>query len=239
MVFLYGSIFMSIILGIETATDACSVAVITPTQSYNLFVIEPQAHAKLLLGMVDQICGQAGITLKDIDAFAFGCGPGSFTGVRIAASVVQGLAFGVNKPVIGVSSLQALAQQAFNVHSYEHVVALLDARMQEVYYGSYSVNAIGLVMPNLEDMLKNPAELTVADAAACIAVGTGIAAYSEIIKHRNPDLIIDTTLLHPRAQEIVQLAVDLYNRGKILQPNEAIPTYIRNDVAKKGKKNPN
>lgn len=229
---------MSIILGIETATDACSVAIITPTQSCNLFVIEPQAHAKLLLGMVDQICIQAGVTLKDINAFAFGRGPGSFTGVRIAASVIQGLAFGVHKPVIAVSSLQALAQQAFNVHSYERIVALLDARMQEIYYGNYKANADGLVTPISEDMLKKPAELVFSTTASCIAVGTGVAPYSAIIKQHNPNLIIDAAILHPRAQEIVQLAADLYKRGEVLQPNEAVPTYIRNDVAKKGKKNP-
>lgn len=239
VVFLYGSVFMStIILGIETATDACSVAILTPTQSCNLFLIEPQAHAKLLLGMVDQICAEADVTLKDIDSFAFGCGPGSFTGVRIAASVVQGLAFGVSKPVIAVSSLQALAQQAFNVHSYEYIEALLDARMQEIYCGSYKANAAGLVMPISEDILKNPAEFTVDVASSCVAVGTGVMAYGDIIKQHNPNLIIDATILYPRAQEVVQIAADLYARGEVLQPSEAIPTYIRNDVAKKGKKNP-
>jgi len=228
----------AIILGIETATDACSVAIITPTQTCNLFVIEPQAHAKLLLGMVDQICTQAGVTLKDIDAFAFGSGPGSFTGVRIAASVVQGLAFGVSKPVIAVSSLQALAQQEFNVHGSELVAALLDARMQEIYYGSYKANANGLMMPLSEDMLKKPEEFTIDIAAPCVAVGTGVAAYGEIIKHRNPNLVIDASILHPRAQEIVQLAEEEFKRGVVLQPSEAIPTYIRDDVAKKSKKNP-
>ncbi len=228
----------AIILGIETATDACSVAIHTQSQEFNHFVIEPQAHAKLLLGMVDQICIQAGIALKDIDAFAFGSGPGSFTGVRIAASVIQGLAFGVNKPIIAVSSLQALAQQAFNVHTTEYIIALLDARMQEIYCGSYKSNVNGLVKPISENMLKNPAEFTAKVAAPCVAVGTGVAVYSEIIQQRNPDLIIDTTILHPRAQEIVQLAADLYVHGEVLQPHEAIPTYIRNDVAKKSKKNP-
>lgn len=228
----------AIILGIETATDACSVAIITPTQSCNLFVIEPQAHAKLLLGMIDQICAQAEVTLKDVDAFAFGCGPGSFTGVRIAASIVQGLAFGVNKPVIAVSSLRALAQQAFNVHAYEYIVAMLDARMQEIYCGSYKANAEGLVMPLSEDTLKKPDEFVVDVALPWVAVGTGIAAYGDVIKQHNLGLIIDTSILHPRAQEIVQLAADLYKRGEVLQPNEAIPSYIRNDVAKKSKKNP-
>jgi tRNA threonylcarbamoyladenosine biosynthesis protein TsaB len=229
---------MAIILGIETATDACSVAILTPTQSYNLFIIEPQSHAKLLLSMVDQVCSQAGVTLKDIDAFAFGSGPGSFTGVRIAASVVQGLAFGISKPVIAVSSLRALAQQAFNAHSYEQVVALIDARMQEIYYGSYKANEDGLAVAHAENTLKNPAEFTVDAAASCVAVGTGVAAYAEIIKLHNRNLILDATILHPRAQEIVQLALDLYKRGEVLQPSEAIPTYIRNDVAKKSKKNP-
>lgn len=101
-----------IILAIETATDACSVALSTAEKIFTEYVIEPQAHSKLLLGMVQSVCKQADIALPQVQAFAFGKGPGSFTGLRIAASVVQGLAFGSNKPVIAVSSLQVLAQQA-------------------------------------------------------------------------------------------------------------------------------
>lgn len=228
----------TIILGIETATDSCSVAIITTTQTYSLSVIEPQAHAKLLLGMVDDVCIQASITLKDIDAFAFGSGPGSFTGVRIAASVVQGLAFGTDKPTIAVSSLQALAQQAFNIHGSEYIVAMLDARMQEIYCGNYFSSANGLVAAVSADILKNPADFTVDAAMPYISVGTGALAYNELIKRQNPGLIIDTTILYPRAQEVVQLAADLFSRGVASHPREAMPTYVRDDVAKKSKKNP-
>src|SRR5437762_3413401 len=125
----------TLILAIETSTDACSVALYTPKQTYSLFEVQPQAHAQLLLGMVDNVRRQAGIELKELSAFAFGRGPGSFTGVRIAASVVQGLAFGVNKPIIPVSSLQALAQQAYNKSKSPNIIAMLDARMHEIYCG--------------------------------------------------------------------------------------------------------
>lgn len=228
----------TIILSIETATDACSVAIITPTKTYSLFVIEPQSHAKLLIGMINDLCAQAGVTLKDIDAFAFGSGPGSFTGVRIAASVIQGLAFGVEKPVIAVPSLQALAQQSFDINGCENIIAMLDARMQEVYWGGYKANPNNLVTTILADRLQNPDNFMVDPVVRWVAVGTGVAAYSDLIKRNNHNLVTDVAILYPRAQEVAKIAADLFKRGLILQPSDAVPTYIRDDVAKKSKKNP-
>jgi len=230
-----------IILGIETATDACSVALSTPTQSFKQYVVEPQAHSKLLIGMVDAVCKQAEISLNDVQAFAYGKGPGSFTGLRIAASVIQGLAFGVNKPVIAISSLQALAQQAYNFAADNNVVAILDARMQEVYWGAYSKNSQGLAVNELADCLEKPGFLSLNGSVKYVAVGTGCTAYKDILSAQYPNLNINQTIQYPRAEEIVQLAIAEYLSGnidKLLTPNQALPVYIRNDVAKKGKKNP-
>ena len=228
----------AIILGLETATDACSVALSTPDKTYTEYAIEPQAHSKLLIGMVDSVCKQAGIDLSQVQAVAFGQGPGSFTGLRIAASVAQGLAYGVGKPVIAISSLQALAQQAYNQSRVANIIAILDARMQEIYWGGYQVNAVGLVEPVLTDCLQKPGNLKLDPVIDYLLVGTGAKAYAPLILANNPSLKLDLNILYPRAEEIVQLAIGRYSRGETLQPSQAVPAYIRNNVTQAGKKNP-
>lgn len=216
-----------IILAVETATDACSVALSTSNRTFVEYIVEPQAHSKLLLGMVDSVCKQAAIKLQDVQAFAFGKGPGSFTGLRIAASVIQGLAFGIDKPVIAISSLQALAQQAYNLRGVKQILATLDARMQEIYWGTYIINDHGLAVVELADCLENPANLSLKQVANYVAVGTSCLATPPI--------------MYPRAEEIVQLAVAEFlsgNKDKLLTASDAIPMYIRNNVAQKSKKIP-
>jgi tRNA threonylcarbamoyladenosine biosynthesis protein TsaB len=227
-----------IILAIETSTDACSVAIYTPRNMFSQFVVQPQAHSKILLGLVDEMCADAGIDLDEIDALAFGSGPGSFTGVRIAASAIQGLAVGLNKPIIAISSLQALAQQVANSDPKANILALIDARMQEIYCGIYKANAQGLVESLVQDSLQKPSDFLVDSSINYVAVGTGAHAYADILQQNNANININQSILHPRAQEVAQLATAKLARGETLKPEDAIPTYIRNDVAQKGKKNP-
>lgn len=229
----------TIILGIETSSDACSVAIYTSDKIFGNIVVQPQAHSKLLLAMVDDVLAEAGISLPDVTAFAFGSGPGSFTGVRIAASVIQGLAFGGNKPVIAISSLQALAQQAFNQYGNHNILALIDARMQEIYCGYYQVNSHGIVEPIMGDSLLRPEQLKIADTTPYLVVGSGVKTYAEEIVKNNPHLIMNDSIEHPRAHEIVQLAAIQFALGNVSPASDARPTYLRNDVAKKkDKKNP-
>ncbi|WP_044406052.1 tRNA (adenosine(37)-N6)-threonylcarbamoyltransferase complex dimerization subunit type 1 TsaB [Thiomicrospira microaerophila] len=121
------------VLAIETSTANCAVSLVGEQVCVSLQEYAPQQHAQLILPMVDQVLSQAGFQAQDIDALAFGEGPGAFTGLRIAAGVVQGLALGWDKPVIAVSSLQAMAYQAFEQTGQTHWLACLDARMGEVY----------------------------------------------------------------------------------------------------------
>lgn len=228
----------SIILGIETSTDACSVAFATPEQTYSAFVLQPQAHAKLLLGLIEEMRLQAGVELKDITAFAFGRGPGSFTGVRIAASVIQGLAFGLDKPVLTISSLQALAQQALNKTPVAHILSIIDARMHEIYCGAYTRDSSDLAQAKAADFKCRPEELVASPLTNQLAVGTGAQAYMEVLSKNNPNLLFDAAVQHPRAQEVVQLAIDQLARGGTIAARDAIPTYIRDDVVQNSKKNP-
>lgn len=229
---------MQSILAIETSTDACSVAINTHAGIFSQFVVQPQAHTRVLLDMVSAVLVEAGMQLSDVTALAFGKGPGSFTGVRLAASVIQGLAVGGQKQVIGISSLQALAQQAIQQHSDMYVLATLDARMHEIYYGAYKANAVGLAQAIIADALQKPNELILDPKLQYLAVGTGVKTYANVLQANNPNLIIDLSIQYPRAEEVAQLAMVELEKGNTRPPEEAIPTYIRNDVAQKSKKNP-
>jgi tRNA threonylcarbamoyladenosine biosynthesis protein TsaB len=237
---------LPIILAIDTSTDACSVALSTPDQIYSEFQLLPQGHAKVILDMINQVMIQSGLGLAQLDAFAYGKGPGSFTGLRIAASVIQGLAFGANKPVVAISSLQALAQQAFDLDNDasvltmegKHIVPILDARMQEVYCGVYKVNSTGFVTNVIADTVQKPEELILSHEQQYVAVGTGINVYADLIRANNSNLSIISGILYPRAQELVQLAQQEFLRGNVITAEQALPVYIRDDVAQTGKKNP-
>lgn len=232
------SIVAPSILAIETATDACSVAVCTPNATSSKCIVEPQAHAKLILGMIEDVCNNVGISLPMLDALAFGRGPGSFTGVRIAASVIQGLALGLQKPVIAISSLQALAQQAANQNKVEEILALIDARMHETYWGLFKVTASGLVSSKVPDSLEKPEDLQGLDHLRGIVVGTGAQAYKSILLKANSQLNIVDEIQYPRAEEVLQLAMHKFLAGETMAGHAAVPSYVRNDVAQKSKKNP-
>lgn len=125
------------ILAIDTATEACSVALWNNGEKHALFEICPREHTQRILPMVQQVLAESGVTLNQLDALAFGRGPGSFTGVRIGIGIAQGLAMGAELPMIGVSTLATMAQGAFRLTGATQVLAAIDARMGEVYWGQY------------------------------------------------------------------------------------------------------
>lgn len=198
-----------VILALETSTHACSVALQVADSLYSEHVVEPQVHTKIILPMVDSVLLQAGIELADLDYLAFGQGPGSFTGLRIAASVVQGLAFGADKPVVGISSLAALAQLGFAETGARHLVAQVDARMGELYWGEYVVNTAGIVEVLGSDQLSKEIPASLENYTL---VGMGAA-----------------DITYPRAIEIALLAQHAAD-SKIKPAGAATPIYIRNAV---------
>ena len=127
------------ILALDTSTEACSAAVYADKQVYAQFALTPREHTRLILPMVEKVLGDADLRLQDVDAIAVGRGPGAFTGIRIGVGVAQGLAMAADKPILPVSTLAALAQQAYVQQGATQVLAALDARMQEVYWGQYSL----------------------------------------------------------------------------------------------------
>ncbi len=139
------------ILAIDTSTDACSVALNLAGQIVEKFEIIPRAHTRILLPMINDLLKEKGITLAELDAFAFGEGPGSFTGIRIACSVIQALGFGLNKPVVPVSTLRALAQGAARTSGTTQVMATLDARMASFYQEPFELNSAGIMQAVFEE----------------------------------------------------------------------------------------
>ena len=125
------------ILALDTATENCSVALLVNDRVYVRREVAPRDHTKKILPMVDEVLKEAGLSLNELDALAFGRGPGSFTGVRIGIGIAQGLAFGAELPMIGISTLQAMAQGSYRNMRATHVACAIDARMSEVYWGRF------------------------------------------------------------------------------------------------------
>ena len=136
---------MTTLLALDTATEACSAALLHEGRLLQRFEVIPRMHAQRLLPMLEELLAESGLPLSAVDCLVFGRGPGAFTGVRIATGLAQGLAFSIQRPVIAISDLAALAQQAWRVYGAERVAAAIDARMDEVYWGCYQQQDLSLI----------------------------------------------------------------------------------------------
>lgn len=218
------------VLAIEAATEACSVAVYHAGQIWEEHVLAPREHTQRLLAMVERLLGAAGLELTQLDGIAFGRGPGAFTGVRVAASVTQGLAFGANLPVVPVSSLAALACGAPKLEGARGVLAAMDARMGEIYWAGFEWQGEELV-PVIEEQVGVPQVLPLPSEGAWIGVGAGWRVYAQALLPRCGHWLraVDATAL-PRASDVARLAVPRLIRGEACAPEAALPVYLRNDV---------
>ncbi|MDF2447422.1 MAG: tRNA threonylcarbamoyladenosine biosynthesis protein TsaB [Moraxellaceae bacterium] len=219
------------LLALETATEACSVALSLDGRVIARFRHAPRLQTDLLLPMVEEVLAEAGITLAAVDALAYSRGPGAFTGVRIAAAAVQALAFARDLPVIPVSSLQTLAQGALRVHGAARVLAVFDARMNEVYAGAF-VRDGALMQPLDAEHLCAPAALPEKLRGDFFAVGNGVGTYLEVLREQCTLTGTDAALF-PAAEDVLPLAVATYAREGGLAPELALPVYLRDEVWKK------
>lgn len=192
-------------------------------------IVAGQRHSELLLPMLDEMLAEAGLTLAQLDGIAFGAGPGSFTGLRIACGVAQGLAFGADLPVIGICTLEALAQAVGD----GSVVAALDARMGEIYHAAYKKSDDGW-QPVCEPTLCLPQYAPQVPGDNWAGCGSGFDLYGETLRSRYHGRIsrIDPGII-PHAREMVQLAAPRLAKGLGIDPADAAPLYIRNKVALK------
>ena len=221
------------LLAVETATSACSAALYINGEVRERYTLAPRQHAALILPMVESLLAEADLGVGRLDAIAFGRGPGSFTGVRIAASVTQGIAFAAELPVVSVSTLAALALGAMRASGEPRILAALDARMAEIYLGAYVQDAGDLVRLLGEESVCRPEAVSLPDEADWTGAGSGWASYGPqlmaVVGQRLHRFLPD---LEPRAGDVARLGSARLGRGETLRPEQAVPVYLRNQVAR-------
>jgi len=215
------------LLAFDASTEFLSIALRTEQQTYKIDLKAGQTASQLILPQIQTLLDDAQLALTDLDGIAFGAGPGSFTGVRIACGVAQGLAFGANLPVVGVNVLMALAEAS----GAERVIAASDARMGEAYHSVFvrendqwaEVHAAGVYKPDL---------VPAVDGDGWVGVGTAWNVHGEALHAQYANQVASTLPeMTPMAEAILTLATPVFERGEALPASEAKPVYIRNRVA--------
>jgi len=225
-------------LALDASTEACSVALQVNGKVFSRYELCPQSHSLRLLPMIDDVLNEAGIKLAALDGLIFGQGPGSFTGVRIGVGVAQGLAFSANLPVVGVSSLQAMAQLAYIKHGQKQVVAAIDARMSEVYNGYFVLDEHNVMQAQQGEAVTPPDQLAqlLSDVvtAPFYAVGTGWDAYPEKLAGQLSTLRMNEAspdILFPSAEAMLAIGKVQLENGQGVSAEHAQPVYVRDTVS--------
>lgn len=221
------------LLALDTSTEACSAALFVGNDVNELYELAPRAHGTLILSMVDRLLAEAELRVGQLDAIAFGRGPGAFTGVRIATGVVQGIAFGADLPVVPVSSLAALAQGAYRRDQHEAICAAIDARMNEVYWAAFKVKD-GLVYPCAEERVCPPEQVPrLQGGGRWFGAGSGWATYGEVLETGYFDVLAGFDgACFPHAQDVGRLALSEMVRGEYVSAERAMPVYLRDQVVR-------
>lgn len=222
------------LLALDTATESCSAALALEDRLLTREAELARGHAEHILPMIDELLAEAGIGLPALDAIAFGRGPGSFTGVRLAAGIAQGLAFGAGLGVVPVSDLRALAQRAFDARGgVTRALVCNDARMQEVYWACFERGGEGLAREHGPERVGPPAGVQLPPAWSDAAgLGRGFAAYPALRVLAGVTVPEGWDRLLPRAAEVARLAAPELAAGRLLAPEAALPVYLRDDVAR-------
>ncbi len=221
------------ILAIDTTEQACSAALLLEGGIREKFEVVPRQHSQLLLPMVESLLSEAGLALAQLDALAFARGPGSFTGVRIATAVAQGLAMAADLPVVPVSSLLALAQGAAGRHTAQRVLAVLDARMQELYWLPCERDGDGLVQPLGEERVSAPDAVHLPVEGPWLVAGSGAAAHGEALAALADGRVALDPEARVHAADVARLAAPLLAAGETVAAADARPVYLREQVAQK------
>jgi tRNA threonylcarbamoyladenosine biosynthesis protein TsaB len=222
------------ILALDTSTEYCSAAVWRDGVVAERDVHAGQSHSELLLDMVDAVLGESGTTLADLDAIAWGEGPGTFTGLRIGCGVVQGLAFAAQRPVVGIGTLLALAVAS----GAERAVCCVDARMQQVYHAAYAREG-GRWRTVHEPALYSPEQVPEVEGEGWTGCGSGFIAYRDALARRYGARLASVLPdAHPTARCIAELAAAACRDGHAVAAEDAAPVYIRDKVALKTDERP-
>ncbi len=231
------------VLAVDTATEACSAALLVGEEVIERYEVLGRGHAERLLPMVQEVLAEGGVALAALDAIAFGRGPGGFTGLRIAAGVTQGLAYGAGLPVAPVSTLAALAARGATRHGRRHLLACLDARMAEVYWAAFDCADPAAPVPLTPERVSSIGDIPLPFAAAAqqqtgsecplefLGVGHGFGAYPALAGLLGPALGRSDPGLLPHAREVAIIGARLAAAGRTVPAEEAQPVYLRDQVA--------
>ena len=215
------------LLAFELATEACSVALWVDGEVIERFEVAPRRHAELALPWAGELLAEAGIARSQLDAIAVGRGPGAFTGVRLGVALAQGIALALDRPVLPVSTLMALAAAA----SGDRIIAAIDARMGEVYLGAFRREGDALV-PLQQEAVGKPDAVALPGGDGWHGAGTGFAAVDGALRLRLGERLhsVDEHAL-PRAGDVARLAAPMLARGEAIPPERLEPAYLRDNVA--------
>ena len=221
------------LLTLDTCSECCSAALFYDGHLYEVSQLTQRGHSELILGMMNRLFEQAGTSIASVEALAFGRGPGSFTGVRVGVSVAQGIAFARDIPVIPISSLAAVAQQAAKDFDVDRFAVAVDARMGEIYCAHYQREGETVVLVGQERVCP-PNDFLPTDQQKTVGVGTGWHTYSAELGEQFSSQLIDVKpKTYPMASRIVDLAQVEIAAGRMLPAEQALPVYLRDNVAKK------
>ncbi|MFC3032518.1 tRNA (adenosine(37)-N6)-threonylcarbamoyltransferase complex dimerization subunit type 1 TsaB [Pseudoalteromonas fenneropenaei] len=215
------------LLALDASTEALSITLQYQGELWRFFEVCPQQHSQKILPEIDRVLQAAHCSLKDLDGLVFGRGPGSFTGVRISVAIAQGLGFSSNLKLLGVSTLQAMAQEAFAKHGVTQVIAGIDARMDEIYVCEYQLDDQGVMQPIGEEQVLRPEALTLSNTSAT-AVGTAWQAYPQRAAELGLAILDELTL--PNAEFMLAMAELQFAQGLAVSASEAEPHYVRDTV---------
>lgn len=220
------------LLAVDTSSNACSVALQVSDDVFENHVVEPRAHTKILLPMISKLLAENNVTLHELDAIVLGNGPGSFIGMRIGASVVQGMCFGADIRVVPVSSLAAIAVEAFADYPHNDVVVAQDARMHEVYLACFTRGADGLPVLLGDESIVAVGELS-AGTKTYAAAGAAWQHYPELVQANSQYVAVQLPISVPRAKHLLPLGCHAVEAGGAISPEALVPAYLRNKVAEK------
>ena len=218
------------IVALDTATEACSVALMCNGDVQFRYQVAAKIHAKVLLPMLDELMAEAQLNPSQLDAVAFGRGPGGFTGVRIATAAAQAIALGVDIPAAPVSTLAAIATRARRETNQQKIAVAIDARMGEVYWGAYLADSIEPVLMG-EETVCSPDHVALLDSK-WVAAGTGWQTYPEQLIAASGATVVDGVDPFPHAVDILSIGAEIIEQGRGVDAEMALPVYLRDNVAR-------
>lgn len=221
------------LLAVETSTEACSAALYIDAEIQERFSIAPRKHTKLILTMIDSLLAEAALKPQQLDALAFSRGPGSFTGVRIATGVIQGIAFAADLPVVPVSTLAAIAQNYFIKAEIDCAYTGMDARMGEIFWGVYQKNKQGYAELIGQEAVTLASDIIFPEKQG-FGIGSAWAVYPQLLADCLGTRLLGVEAGHlPRASAIAELGFIGFKNNQAVDVELAMPIYLRDKVAKK------